>query len=174
VSSKIRTETVVKSYRVRGCTINITETLWTRGGASYDAATDDGFALHNESFDEIPTLSKVFDLIQNLTEGGDADGMHTEAEVNTFVATLDPRVQIISSRHPDMGTETTIFVDGKKIDAEVIDIDPGAGYETEDYEKRIADAHAAAQTPCATDFDRAVAETLESYRNEFAKWSVDL
>jgi hypothetical protein len=88
--SDIRSESIVRTYTVRGRTINVTEILWAQGGASYDAATDDGFALHNESFDTIPTLAEVENLIDNLAGGWDADGMHSTEEIDVFLATLAP------------------------------------------------------------------------------------
>jgi hypothetical protein len=62
---------------------------------------------------------------------------------------IGPRIEIIVWRDPDSSNEVAVFVDGVAIDnAEVINIDPGAGCSRSDWEESAAGAVAAA-TPAA-------------------------
>jgi hypothetical protein len=84
----------------------------------------------------------------------------------------DMRIDILSSTHPDMGTETSIYIDGERVtDVNVVNIDPGAGYDIEDIEQRLKDAQEQAAKPDATDFDKDVAEALKDYDEQFRKFA---
>jgi hypothetical protein len=84
------------------------------------------------------------------------------------------KIQILSSTHPDMGTETTVYVDGKRVeDVHVEDIDPGRGYTAEDYAERLRDAQETAARPEATDFEQDLASTLADYGDLFSKYATD-
>jgi hypothetical protein len=77
------------------------------------------------------------------------------------------KIQIIHSRDPDSECSITVYIDGvRRDDVEVEDIDPGAGYEPEDYEPRRAETAQAASTPDATQYDRDLAQTLMDARFE--------
>ncbi len=83
-----------------------------------------------------------------------------------------PRIQVLSVRHPDYSTVTRVFLDGKEIeDYEIDNIDPGAGYEAEDYRERLDDAKEAAAGEDATDYDRAYLKALEDMRDQFRKYA---
>lgn len=88
MSDKIRSEKTIATYVIRDVTFEVTETVWVRGGASYDVGTPDGFHLHNESFDEIPDRTRVEELIGHIEASGDAEGMHDRTEVDDFLSSL--------------------------------------------------------------------------------------
>ncbi len=86
------------------------------------------------------------------------------------------KVQLLHGRDPDSSCEIDVFLNGQALDYSRVteeSVDPGAGYDMESVEERISEAKEAAEKPDATDFDRAVAETLDSYRDDFVKYSTD-
>jgi hypothetical protein len=77
------------------------------------------------------------------------------------------KIQIIHQRDPDSECSITVYIDGvRRDDVEVEDVDPGAGYEPEDYEPRRTEAAQTASVPDATQYDRDLAEALANARFE--------
>lgn len=49
-----------------------------------------------------------------------------------------PKVEILHGRDPDSSCELTVFVDGARVESvDVIDIDPGRGYERETWDENV-------------------------------------
>lgn len=72
MGDNISSQKVVTTYTLRGRIFNVTMTLWTNHpGASYDISdAETHFALHNESFDDLPSEQDVSDLIAELESNG--------------------------------------------------------------------------------------------------------
>jgi hypothetical protein len=88
--------------------------------------------------------------------------------------TPKPVIDILTSTHPDEGTTTTVYVDGKLVQPDGYDkVDPGAGYSLTDYRERLLDAQEQAAKPDATEFDKALADTLVEYEDQYEKYSTD-
>lgn len=81
-------------------------------------------------------------------------GTHSQAG-NNYRLSMPSRVQIVHSRHPDMSCCVQVFLDGVEVEADVEDIDPGAGATRMDWDERIEDWEGV-DTP----FGRAVHQAL--------------
>lgn len=80
-----------------------------------------------------------------------------------------PTIQIIHDRDPDSECGLQVFIDGKRVhhdDVEIEDIDPGRGYDEDYIEERRQEALNAANAPGATEFAIAVAEAVTGARFE--------
>lgn len=85
-----------------------------------------------------------------------------------------PRVQVLHQRDPDYECGIRVFLDGVELThPQVEDMDPGRGYEKEDYERDLESARAAAGREEATDFDRALLDAYEGMQDAYRKWSTD-
>ncbi len=85
----------------------------------------------------------------------------------------DPKIQVLVTTHPDYGTETVVYVDGKRVAAEIESIDPGAGYTDAEFQERLKDARKAAKRKRASEFDADLAQVLFDHRDQFQKWATD-
>lgn len=65
-------------------------------------------------------------------------------------ARTGPRVEVLVSRHPDAGTDIEVFIDGARVEnPEVTVVDPGCGWDREDWDESAAEALAAASPAAA-------------------------
>lgn len=88
-------------------------------------------------------------------------------EALSALGAVQPLIQVIHSRDPDSECGITVYINGvRQHKVEVEDIDPGRGYNKEDYEERRADAYDAAVKSTATEYDRDVLEALADARFE--------
>lgn len=84
------------------------------------------------------------------------------------------KITVLHHRDPDAECDVTVYVDGVRVPAEdvsVDDIDPGRGYEREDYEENLELAHDLAHAPGATDYDRDYLAALEAAEPTYRKWA---
>jgi hypothetical protein len=99
----------------------------------------------------------------------DREGLH-EHDVGEHP---EPWLQILSVRHPDDSTRIRVFVHGVEIHSfDEENVDPGAGYEAEDYRERLDRAKAFAAASDANDYDRACLEALVAMRAQFRKYAL--
>jgi hypothetical protein len=59
-------------------------------------------------------------------------------EVARMVALAGLKIEILHERDPDSDCDITVWVNGVEITADVVDIDPGQGYSSEDWEESAA------------------------------------
>lgn len=86
------------------------------------------------------------------------------------------RIDIIHVRDPDFECDHTVYLNGTRIGSDQVsieDVDPGRGYQREDYEERLEEAQEAATRPEATDFDRDYLQVIEAAEPTYKKWSTD-
>jgi hypothetical protein len=48
------------------------------------------------------------------------------------------KIEILHERDPDSGCDITVWIDGVEVVADVVDVDPGRGYESEDWDESAA------------------------------------
>jgi hypothetical protein len=77
-----------------------------------------------------------------------------------------PTIQILHYRDPDSDSVIRVFVDGVEVtDFSVEDIDPGRGYEQENYDEHVENAKTIPGT-----FGEAVLSTLTDARPTYERW----
>ena len=118
MSDNIRRRSAVATYALRGRIFNVICTEWTNSdGPSFDVSdAGTNFALHNESFDDLPTEEEVTDLISNLEENGiEQDPLFfDETELSAFLDSLSddaPEGGLTSAE--EMTFERQILRDGR-------------------------------------------------------------
>jgi hypothetical protein len=82
-------------------------------------------------------------------------------------------VQVLHQRYPDDSCVIRVWVDGVEVtdQAEIEDLDPGRGYEQEDYQMYLEAAEAAAEADNAGEFERVVLDAVQQMRPNFKKCS---
>ncbi len=89
--------------------------------------------------------SDIADLIgDELPSTGSGDGSCYldlgEHFLPEHTAPQAPLVQVLHVRHPDEGCGAEVWLDGRKVGAEVETVDPGRGYQRADWTERTLDA----------------------------------
>jgi hypothetical protein len=124
---------------------------------------------------ELVIVDATDEEVEDLQDQPDSTVMNFGVENGDRVLDLVPergamRVQILHGRDPDSDCGITVFVNGKRIpdqDVSIEDIDPGRGYEPEDWEERLEESRAD-----TTEFGQLVTATLEQFSGTAAKYSI--
>lgn len=105
-----------------------------------------------------------------ILEGAVAEA---NAVLGDFAAFAEPTIQVLHSRDPDSACDVELYVDGEpfKGKAEVEDMDPGRGYEEEDYRENLREAWLTARRPGSRQFDLDILERYQSFERPYRKWS---
>ena len=79
------------------------------------------------------------------------------------------KIEILHTRDPDSDCGVRVWVDGVEVkEFYMDDLDPGRGYQDEDWEENLQDARDADTTPA---FKEAVIAAYEQFRPVQKKWS---
>lgn len=166
--SNIADQRIVATHTIRGIDFEVERTSWTNSdGLSFDVRqVETGFALHNESFDNQPTVQEIEQLIDQLAEAWREDALDStffdEREVLEFLFSLQPKVQILHGRDPDSECDIQVYLNGRLVhDVEVEDIDPGRGYDRSTWNERITEAAVAADAEPDSEFRQHVVGWLK-------------
>jgi hypothetical protein len=73
----------------------------------------------------------------------------------------DNIVQVVHTRYTDEGCNIEVFLNGRKVEATIEDVDPGRGYGKREWARRVKQAEQEA-IDFPTEFTAAVAEALAS------------
>lgn len=107
----------------------------------------------------------------------DSDGtLEDRIEAARAALARPARIDIIHFRDPDSECDHQVYLNGVRLGRDQVgveDIDPGRGYEREDYESRLEAAQEAVARPDATDYDRDYLEIVEEAESTYKKWSTD-
>lgn len=158
MGNDIASQEIVAMHTVRGLQFEVERTRWrSSSGESYDVRqVETGFALHNESLDDPPTVSDIENLIEQLREdlfSDRLDTFHDERETLEFLIGLQPKIQLLHGRDPDSACDIQVYVEGKLVTSvEVEDVDPGRGYRRADWDARVKEAVAEAEAAPDNEF----------------------
>lgn len=89
---------------------------------------------------------------------------HDDREPITPPAAGEPRIEALIDRDPDGGTEVQLFIDGTRVSFDEYGIDPGWGYEWDDWVvSRAADIAAASSAVAAVLWEYVLAASESQY-----------
>ncbi len=128
--------------------------------------------VHRTRKEAVDALAENFMVGADVSDKDESWIIDQVEQGDALVSITEVKTAVLHTRHPDDSSTIDFYVDGAKasLDEEEI-VDPGAGYEAEDYVERRDSLRELAERDGATQWDKDCYQALLDYRNQFRKYA---